>query len=140
MNGPCKILIVDDLIDYLQSLKNALARDFDVVTASSLEEAKEKISSGIDLLLSDIRLDENEPENKDGILLLKWSKENFPDVPVMLMSIYRDFDIAVEAVNLGADKFLRKPINIAELKNALQEALKGVKKKDERQTPYPDCR
>lgn len=122
-----KILIVDDLIDYLQSLKNALIRDFDVVTATSFSEVKEKLSSDIDLLLSDIRLDEDDPENKDGILLLEWTKKNFPDMPVVLMSVYRDFDMAVDAVNLGAAKFLKKPISIAELKSTLTEMIEGVK-------------
>lgn len=122
-----KILIVDDLADYLQSLKNVLAGEFDVVTATSFSEAKEKLCADIDLLLSDIRLDEDDPENKDGILLLKWAKEQFLDIPVVLMSVYRDFDVAVEALNLGATKFLKKPINILELKSTLKEMLAGAK-------------
>lgn len=118
-----KILIVDDLIDYLQSLTNALESDFDIVPAASLSEAKEKLNEDIDLILSDIRLNESDPDNKDGIVLLEWSKKNFPEIPVVLMTVYRNFDIAVNALNLGAAKFLKKPINISELKETLKEVL-----------------
>lgn len=120
-----KILIVDDLIDYLQSLTNALETDFEIVSAASLSEAKEKLNEDIDVILSDIRLDESAPDNKDGIRLLEWSKKNFPEIPVVLMTVYRDFEIAVDALNLGAAKFLKKPINISELKETLKEVLKG---------------
>ena len=120
-----KILIVDDLIDYLQSLTNALETDFDIVPAASLSEAKEKLNEDIDLILSDIRLNESDPDNIDGIRLLEWSKKNFPEIPVVLMTVYRDFEIAVDALNLGAAKFMKKPINISELKETLKEVLRG---------------
>lgn len=120
-----KILIVDDLIDYLQSLTNALESDFDIVSAASFSEAKKKLNKDIDLILSDIRLDESDPDNIDGIRLLEWSKKNFLGIPVVLMTVYRDFEIAVNALNLGAAKFLKKPINISELKETLKEVLAG---------------
>jgi DNA-binding NtrC family response regulator len=92
---------------------------------ASLSEAKEKLNEDIDLILSDIRLDESDPNNKDGIALLEWSKKNFPEIPVVLITVYRDFEIAVNALNLGAAKFMKKPINISELKETLKEVLKG---------------
>ena len=123
MSKLARILIVDDLINYLQSLTNALESDFDIVPAASLSEAKEKLNENIDLILSDIRLNESDPDNIDGIRLLEWSKKNFPGIPVVLMTVYRDFEIAVNALNLGAAKFLKKPINISELKRTLEEVL-----------------
>jgi DNA-binding NtrC family response regulator len=99
-----KILIVDDLIDYLQSLTNALESDFDIISAASLSEAKEKLNVNIDLILSDIRLNESDPDNKDGIALLEWSKKNFPEIPVVLMTVYRDFEIAVDGCSQVYEK------------------------------------
>lgn len=125
MSKLARILIVDDLIDYLQSLTNALESDFDIVPAASLSEAKEKLNEDISLILSDIRLSESDPDNKDGIVLLEWSRKNFPEIPVVLMTVYRDFDIAVDALNLGAAKFLKKPINILDLKETLKKVLTG---------------
>ena len=113
------ILIVDDIEEYLRSLKNALKNEFEVITAKSLTEAKEKMNDAVNAVLADIRLDEENPSNKDGLLFLEWTQMNHPDVPVIIMSAYTEFDMAVEALNLGASYFLKKPINLVELKGLL---------------------
>lgn len=115
-----KLLIVDDVEDYLRSLRNALRGMFEVVTAQSIEEAKEKTDESIALALVDIRLSEEDTSNRDGLIFLEWIKLNFADVPVIIMSAYREFDMAVDALNLGAAYFLRKPINLRELKALLK--------------------
>ena len=115
-----RILVVDDVEEYLVSLKNALKSDFEVITASTLEEAKRNTGASIDIALVDIKLSEDDPANKDGLLYLEWVKMNFPEIPVITMSAYREFDIAVDSLNLGASYFLRKPITITELKALLK--------------------
>jgi len=120
-----RILIVDDMQEYLSALTRALSSEHEVVTAMSLKEAKEKMDSAIDIALVDIRLSEEDATNRDGILLLGWIKENFPNVPVVMMSAYRDFDAAVDALNLGASRYLKKPINLRELRHVLEELPKG---------------
>jgi len=115
-----KLLIVDDEIEYLRSLENALKREWDVVTASNLEEAKERAKEGIYLALVDIRLSKEDEENRDGLVFLEWMKMNYPDVPVVMISAYREFDYAVEALNLGAKYFLKKPVNLIELEGVLK--------------------
>jgi len=52
---------------------------------------------------------------------LQWLKENYPDVKVIVMSAYRDHDAAVDALNLGAEYYLKKPINLRELKEIVAE-------------------
>jgi DNA-binding NtrC family response regulator len=122
-----KILIVDDIEEYLSSLKNVLRGEFSILTATSIAEAKEIINEEVDLLLLDIRLDEDDPQNRDGIHLLKWCKENYPTKPVVMMSAYRDFDMSVDALNLGASYFLKKPINIPELKALLRSLIEQAR-------------
>ena len=117
------ILIVDDIEEYLGSLRNALGGEFSVLTATSMDEAKEIMNEEVGFFLLDIRLNEDDPQNRDGILLLEWCKENYPIKPVVMMSAYQDFDIAVDALNLGASSFLRKPINILELKALLRDLM-----------------
>jgi len=120
-----KVLIVDDIQDYLHSLENALKSDFDCILAQSLESAKKSMDVSVSAALVDIRLDENDLENKDGILLLKWLRQNYPDLPVVMMSAYKEFDYAVECLNLGAVKYLKKPIDISELKTLLHQVAEG---------------
>lgn len=120
------ILVIDDIAEYLGSLRRALENDSEVMTATSAEEAREKMSPSISLLLIDICLDESKPGiDKGGIEVLKWVKANYPDIPVVMMSAYRDFDAAVECLNLGAAKFLKKPIDIAELRSLVKELTSG---------------
>jgi len=122
-----KILIVDDTIPYIESLTRVLSDEYLVETAINLNEAISKATDNIDLFLIDICLDPEKPGiDKTGIEILRWVKTNMPDRPVIMMSAFRDFDAAVEAVNLGAERFLKKPININELTNII----KGIVKND----------
>lgn len=114
-----KILIVDDVKAYLDSLERAFSYDFDIVKASDLTEAKEKMNNEISLALIDVRLSEDDFTNRDGIIFLKWVKENYPDIPTIIMSAYKDYDAAVEALNLGADYYVKKPISLIELKEKI---------------------
>jgi DNA-binding NtrC family response regulator len=119
-----KILIVDDVQDYVNSLARALSDDYDIMKAFSLEEAKQKMDASVGLALIDVRLSEEDLSNRDGILLLAWLRENYPEVSVVMISAYRDFDSAVEALNLGAAYFLKKPINLRELKGIIASLTK----------------
>ena len=123
MRPPC-ILIVDDIEEYLDSLANALCDEYDVLKARTLEEAKSLASKHrIDIALVDIRLSEEDMTNRDGLVFLEWMKMNYPEIPVVVMSAYQEFDLAVDALNLGAEYFLKKPINLIELKGVLERVL-----------------
>jgi len=115
-----KILIIDDIEDYLFSLKNALKDEYEIITAKTLDEAKKKTSKDIDIALIDIRLSEKDMTNRDGLIYLEWLKMNYPETHAVIMSAYKEFDLAVDALNLGAEYFLKKPINLTELKGILK--------------------
>ena len=114
-----KILILDDVVEYLNSLSRALGNDHEIVTAASLEEAKAKLDDTIQLAILDVRLAEDDIGNRDGIQLLGYIRQQYPPLPVIMMSAYRDFDAATDALNLGASYYLKKPINLRELKDLI---------------------
>lgn len=120
-----KILILDDLREYVESLSRVLQLDHEVVSAQTLEEAKELMEPGVDAAIVDVRLSEEDPTDRGGLLFLGWMRENYPDVPVIMMSAYRDFDSAVDALNLGAKHFIKKPIVLRELREILDSIAKG---------------
>jgi len=116
------ILIVDDIVEYLDTIEGFIEDDFKVLKAKNLEQARRLLEEQrVDVALVDIRLDDNDPENKEGLALLKWIKETRPNLPVVVTSAYREFDYAVEALNLGAEYFLRKPVNPQELLKILHK-------------------
>jgi DNA-binding NtrC family response regulator len=114
-----KILLVDDVPSYLASLSRFLSRHYQIVEASSLEEAKQRMDDTISLALVDVRLSETDIANRDGIVLLGWLREKYPNLPVIMMSAYRDWDSAIDALNLGAAHFLKRPFQLAELTNLI---------------------
>lgn len=114
-----RIVVVDDVQDYLNSLVRVLSGEHTVLMASSIEQAQQTIDNTIQLALLDIRLSELDIANRDGILLLSWIKENYPQIPVIMMSAYRDFDAAADALNLGASYYLKKPISLRELRELI---------------------
>jgi len=117
-----RILIVDDIPEYVDTMEVYL-EGYEVVKAYSLKEAEEKLKENVDAAIIDIRLNDNDPSNKDGLKLLEKIKKQKPDLPVIVTSAYKEFDYAVEALNIGADYFLKKPVNPNELKLILERLL-----------------
>lgn len=116
------ILVVDDIEEYLDTIEGFLEDEHNVFKAKNLPEAKEILKKEkMHIAIVDIRLDENDPSNKDGLELLKWIKEQNLDLPVIVMSAYREFDYAVDAINLGAKYFIKKPIDPNKLLEIIQE-------------------
>ncbi len=119
-----KILIVDDIKQYLIQLENLLEDYFECFTAQTIEDAQKIYNNeNIDVALIDIRL-KDEDFNKDGILLLEWIKKQNANLPVVMISGYQQFDYAVDALNMGADYFIKKPFNPDSLIEKLQELTK----------------
>lgn len=119
-----KILIVDDIPEYIDTIEPYLEDRFEILKAKSLNEAKNQLSEHqVALAIIDIRLKEEDPENKEGLELLKWMKEKMFQVPVIVMSAYQEFDYAVEALNLGAEYFMRKPLDPDELHSIVEKIL-----------------
>ncbi|MBW1802610.1 MAG: response regulator, partial [Deltaproteobacteria bacterium] len=83
--GSPKILVVDDELIMRESLARWLERDgYDVDTASSGEEALEKVGeTRFNILLLDIKM-----EGISGLDVLEQVKENDPDVAVVMITAY----------------------------------------------------
>lgn len=119
-----KVLIVDDIEEYLESIEMILSSEFEVFKAKSYDEAIDILNKeDIDLAIIDIRLDENDPSNRDGLRIVKWIRENSLRTIPVVMSAYKEFDYAVEALNLGAKYFLKKPLKPDEILGVINKLL-----------------
>jgi CheY-like chemotaxis protein len=123
------ILLVDDIADYLEVLELYLPPDCVAVQAASLQEAQQRLAATtVDLAIVDVCLKEkvrdDAPDNRDGLQLLGWIREQYPKVPVIMISAYREFEFEMESLVLGAKCFLRKPVNPAEFAEAVKKSLR----------------
>lgn len=86
-----------------------------VGTADCAQAAIQLIESHcVDVLLTDIVMDD-----MTGLDLIYFAKLINPDIRVMILSAYDRFEYAQRAIQLGADSFLTKPVELSELKREL---------------------
>jgi len=118
------LLIVDDNDAMLSTWRRTLRSDFNILTASSSTEALERINANPDIAMLDIRLDDDDPGNREGITLLKKFLDISPELPVVMISAYGDVNLAVECINLGAADFVDKNDRSVVIKERLLKAYK----------------
>ena len=84
------ILVVDDLVDWQLTIRGMLKKiGCDVELAGSLVEAREVLSKGkIDLAVLDMRLDERDETNTDGLDLAEEIQTNWPTTKVIIATGY----------------------------------------------------
>ncbi len=116
------ILIVDDDYDMLELLQRNLKMfDFHVYKASSVIEAIEILkSSTVDLVITDLQM-----PGINGLELIKFTQEHFPEIPKLVVTGYPSVDSAVTSVKSGALDYLVKPFKSEELKDAIEHVLLG---------------
>jgi DNA-binding NtrC family response regulator len=108
-----KILVVDDEALIRDMIKRGLSQmgGFSVEVAQSGPEAIEKVEKDVfDLVLTDLKMPE-----MDGLELLKTIKGTRPDIMVIMMTAHGSIETAVEAMKIGADDYITKPIDFNDL-------------------------
>lgn len=69
-----------------------------------------------DVLITDIKM-----PFMDGLALSRIVREEFPGIKIIIISGYDDFEYAREAISVGVDQYLLKPITRTNLRKVLQE-------------------
>ena len=115
------VLIVDDERDIRELLSITLGRmDLHVDAASNVTEAKQLLADHTyDLCFTDMRLPDGSGQD-----LIELIAEEYPDMPVAMITAYGNVDAAVNALKAGAFDFVSKPVDIKMLRNLVQTALK----------------
>ena len=116
-----KILVVDDDEAIVKSFKTILqAEGYSVDTAKTGREAIEKSKTKFyNLALLDIRLPDME-----GTKLLTQMHRTMPKMMKIMVTGYSSLENAVEAVNMGADAYVMKPVKPDELLTVVGKKLK----------------
>ena len=117
------ILIVDDEETARTFVSEAL-RDagYETFQAGDLAQARKVLDAGqADIVLLDVNL----PDGSGLTLLDRIGREN-PSPPVIMITAYGEVEIAVEAMKLGAQDFLQKPLDFERLLKAVERAREMV--------------
>lgn len=115
-----RLLLVEDDEALRAALVRMLSGRFDVTSLADGSAAAERVKADrFDVVLSDIHL-----RGMNGIDLLRLVRSADLDVPVILMTGLPDVDNAIEAMDLGALTYIKKPFELSVLDGALARATK----------------
>ena len=122
-----RVLLIDDEAIIVEGLRRVVQwSDFDcevIGTAFNAEDGAKAIRElKPDILFTDIRM-----PNQDGLTMLAGLRSEFPDMKVTVLTGYRDFSYAQEAIKLGVTRFLLKPSKMDEINEALETMTEQLK-------------
>lgn len=124
-----KVIIVDDEPIIVEGLQKGIEWEkwnCEIVgTGSSGMEGLELVKKlEPDILISDISM-----ANMDGLAMVAAIKSEHPNVEVCLLTGFRNFEYAQQAIKLGVTRFLLKPSKIDELEEAIDAMIKNLQSK-----------
>jgi DNA-binding NtrC family response regulator len=115
-----KIMVVDDEQDMKLLFEQRFRKEIKSGQiafrfAFSGEEARDYLKSNgtdnVNKILSDINM-----PGMNGLELLKWIKENYPELKVAMITAYGDQNNYNQAIEYGCDDYMTKPIDFDQLK------------------------
>ena len=121
MTARQKALIIDDEPDIRELLEITLGRmKLDTRSARNLKEAREWLGrEQYNLCLTDMRLPDG-----SGLELVQHIQQQYPQLPVAMITAYGSLDTAIGALKAGAFDFLTKPVDLNRLRELVGTALR----------------
>ena len=131
-----KVFLVEDESVIREGLKNNIPWEecgYELVgEASDGEMALPLIRKTVpDVLITDIKM-----PFMDGLTLSSIVKKEFPEIRIVIVSGYDDFEYARKAIAIGVDDYLLKPIAKADFVRVLQKIQKEFEEKGKQQDYY----
>lgn len=116
-----RILVVDDEPNIRKVLRAHLRRAGYLVEEAEDGRAalRQLHEEAFDLVISDLKM-----PGLDGMSLLARCRDDFPGLPVILITAHGTVDSAVEAIKLGARDYITKPFDHDELQKVIQQAIR----------------
>ena len=118
---PTRILVVDDESSARSALSELLREEgYEVQSAADGYKALGRVDQWEpDVVITDVKM-----PALGGIELMTKLREQYPDVAVIVMTAFGSVEGAVEAIQLGADDYLSKPVHLPQLLMVLRRVLK----------------
>ena len=123
--GLGRVLVVDDEAHIRTTVKMALTKaGYDVVEAEDGEKGIQSIKSGDNPLMVDMILCDMQMPKIDGIGAINYFLQQFPSVPVVVMTGHPDISTATKLMKQGVKDYLIKPIEKEKLLAVVEDAVK----------------
>lgn len=121
-----KILIADDHAIVREGLKQIVAEEIDLIVAGEAENTYELMKLLKNHSWDIVVLDINMP-GKNGLEALKDIKQIYPNLPVLILSMFSEDQYGLRAIKAGASGYLKKVSAPTELVNAIRKIVSGRK-------------
>ncbi len=123
-----KTVIVDDEPIICEGLKKGVKwSDFGCEVAGTAANGEEglKLMEKVrpDILITDISMN-----SMDGLTMIAAIRSEYPDMEVSILTGYRNFEYAQQAIKLGVTRFLLKPSRMAEITEAITAMTDNLKR------------
>jgi len=119
-----RLLICDDHAIVRQGFRQILAEAPDLSVAGEAADGAQALQAirrgGVDVVLLDIAL-----PGRDGLDVLKQAHQEFPKLPVLVVSTYPEKQYALRCLRLGASGYLNKGADPVELVTAIRKVAQG---------------
>ena len=121
-----KVLIADDHPVVREGLKQVISKASDMQVADEAVNGQEALSKVAEQKFDVVVLDVGMP-GRDGLEILKDIHKDFPKLPVLVLSMYPEDQVAIRALNAGASGYMNKETAPKELVNAIRKIFLGGK-------------
>ncbi len=117
------VLIIDDTAQVVERLKRFLMKEgYETFGACNGGEGLMVIEKNkIDVVITDIRMGD-----MDGIEVLRRAKGLYQDIEGIVVTSYKDQELAVRALRAGAIDYITKPVNLDELLISVRKTIEGI--------------
>ena len=117
-----RVLIIDDEPDIRELLEITLGRmQICTDSAATIASAKQLLAQNhYDLCLTDMHL----PDGK-GLELVELIQQQFPQLPVAVITAHGSIDTAIESMKAGAFDFISKPVDLQTLRKLVNTAIES---------------
>lgn len=125
-----KILLVDDELLTIQAIQMNIdwkKCDIDeVFLCDNANDAKAILEKQqVSVIITDIEM-----PGTDGVAFSGWVRAHFPQMPIVFLTGYAEFEYARAAVSLGVEEYILKPVNYSQLQEKIISIIDKIKKSE----------
>ena len=132
------LLIVDD--EYLVVEEVVTVTDWELLGITEIYSATNAVSAvrilnekKIDIMICDIEM-----PKENGLSLIQWIQDMYPEIINIILTGYPDFNYARSAISLGVYRYLLKPIAFDELEETIASVVEKLEEYKTKNKPEAD--